>query len=170
MPSATVAVREEAELLYAQHHGWLQRWLRSKLGNSSDAADLAHDVFTRILTRRQPVGAREPRAFLSTLARRVVIDHWRRRELEIAWLDSLAALPEPQAPSPESRAIILETLVAIDSMLDAFKPAIRDAFLMNQLDGLSCPEIATRLGVSLATVERHVARALRHCYALRYEQ
>lgn len=54
-------------------------------------------------------------------------------------------------------------------MLDVLKPAVRTAFLLAQLDGLTCAEIAKRLGVSLATAERYVARALRTCYALRFE-
>jgi len=169
LDAAEFAVLKEVEALYSSHHGWLRGWLRRALGNPADAADLTHDVFARLLARRQPVHAAEPRAFLSTMARRMVIDHWRRRELEKAWLDTLAAMPESQAPSVESQQIILETLTAIDQVLDSFQPAVRSAFLWNQLEGLSCPEIARRLGVSLTTAERYVAKVLRACYALRFE-
>lgn len=162
-------LRREAEDLYRGHHGWLQGWLRRKLGDAMEAADIAQDVFIRVLTRQQPVRAHEPRAYLSTIARGLVIDHWRRRALERAWLDTLAVLPEAEAPSPESRALVLEALIEIDRMLDSLKPQVRTAFLWAQLEGLSCPQIASRLGVSLATAERYVARALRHCYAMRFE-
>lgn len=165
----SATLHNEVQTLYSDHHGWLQGWLRRKLGNTFDAADLAQDVFMRILLRRQSVQAREPRALLSTIARGLVIEHWRRRELELAWLETLAALPEPEEPSPESRALFLETLVAIDRVLDTLKPAVRTAFLLAQLDGLTCPQIAAHLGVSLATVERYIAKALRACYALRFE-
>jgi RNA polymerase sigma factor (sigma-70 family) len=164
-----LALQQEVQSLYSDHHGWLLGWLRRRLGNTFDAADLAQDVYTRLLARRQPILAREPRAFLSTVAHGLVVEHWRRRELELAWLDTLAALPEAQAPSPESRLLILETLVAIDRLLDALKPPVRAAFLLAQLDGLTCPQIAQRLGVSLATAERYIAKALRACYALRFE-
>jgi RNA polymerase sigma factor (sigma-70 family) len=163
-----LALQQEVQTLYSDHHGWLLGWLRRRLGNTFDAADLAQDVFMRLLSRRQPIQALAPRAFLSTVAHGLVVEHWRRRELELAWLDTLAAMPEAQAPSPESRLIILETLVAIDAMLDTFKPAVRAAFLHAQLDGLTCPQIAERLGVSLATAERYIAKALRGCYALRF--
>jgi RNA polymerase sigma-70 factor (ECF subfamily) len=163
--------QQQLRIFYQDHHGWLQGWLRRKLGNGFDAADLAQDVFMRLLVRRQDCAElREPRAFLSTIARGLVIEHWRRRELEQAWLETLAQLPEPAAPSPESRLLFLETLVAVDAMLDALKPQVRNAFLWAQLEGLTCPQIAARLGVSLATVERYIATALRHCYALRFEQ
>lgn len=168
-PSAALATpHQTVQALYHLHHGWLQGWLRRQLGCSHDAADIAQDVFMRLLARQQPVEPREPRAFLSTVARGLVIEHWRRRELERAWLETLAALPEAEAPSTESRLIFLETLTEIDRMLDGLRPAVRTAFLLAQLDGLTCPQIAQQLGVSLATVERHIAKALRACYALRY--
>lgn len=169
MPAVDAATQQEVHALYSDHHGWLQGWLRGRLGNTFDAADIAQDVFMRVLGRQQPARVQEPRAWLSTIARGLVIDHWRRRELERAWLDTLAALPEAEAPSPESRLIFLETLIAIDRVLDALKPPVRRAFLWAQLEGLTCPQIAERLGVSLATAERYVAKALRACYALRFE-
>ncbi|MFT3664889.1 sigma-70 family RNA polymerase sigma factor [Piscinibacter sp.] len=170
MSATELALHHEVHALFNDHHGWLQAWLRRRLGDSFDAADLAQDVFMRLLLRRQPVQAREPRAFLSTIAHGLVVEHWRRRELERAWLETLAALPEPETPSPESRLILLEALIEIDRVLDSLKPAVRSAFLLAQLDGLTCPRIAERLGVSLATAERYIAKALRTCYALRFER
>ncbi|GGC12756.1 ECF sigma factor FoxI [Oxalicibacterium flavum] len=168
MASADSPQHQQIHALYNDHHHWLNGWLRRQLGNAFDAADIAQDTFMRILARREIPELREPRAFLSTVARGLVIEHWRRRELEQAWLETLAQLPETEAPSPESRLQFLEALVAIDRMLDQLKPAVRQAFLLAQLDGLTCPQIAHRLGVSLSTVERYIAAALRHCYTLRF--
>ncbi|MBB3102762.1 sigma-70 family RNA polymerase sigma factor [Azomonas macrocytogenes] len=156
--------------LYAQHQGWLQGWLRRRLNDSSDAADLAQDTFLRVLQRRQNLSLEEPRAYLRTIAHGLLIDLWRRRDIERAWLETLQQLPEQQAPSPEVSLLMIETLVAIDNLLDELPPAVREAFLLAQLEGLSCPRIAERLGVSLSTVERYIAKALRHCYRLAFEQ
>ena len=111
----------------------------------------------------------EPRAYLRTIARGLVIDLWRHRDIEQAWLETLAGLPEAEAPSPEVSALAIEALVEIDRMLDTLPVRMRTIFLMAQLDGLSCPRIAERLGVSLSTVERDLAKALRHCYQLTFE-
>lgn len=167
------AVPQTVHTLYTHHYSWLRGWLLRKLGNAFDAADLAQDVFLRVLARREraaEAAMREPRAYLRTIAHGLVVDHWRRRDLEQAWLEALAAQPEALAPSPELQLELLQALVQIDRMLDTLKPAARKAFLMAQLDGLSCPQIALRLGLSLATVERYIARALRACYALQFEQ
>nr|WP_039920443.1 sigma-70 family RNA polymerase sigma factor [Thauera phenylacetica] len=169
MSAAQSAIQQQVHALYSDHHGWLHGWLRRKLGCTHRAADLAHDTFVRLLTSRMPARLDEPRAYLSTIARGLVIDHWRRREIEQAWLDTLAALPEAQAPSPEQRLTILEALIAVDQALEELPAAVRQAFLWAQLEGLTCPQIAQRLGVSLATAERYVAKALRRCYELRFE-
>ncbi|MCY1210135.1 RNA polymerase sigma factor, sigma-70 family [compost metagenome] len=118
----------QVETFYAHHHGWLHGWLRRQLGNSCEAADLAHDVFVRLLCRPTVIEPREPRAYLSAIARGLLMDHWRRRELERAWLEVLARTPEELAPSPESRMLVLEALIKIDQMLDALKPRVRQAF------------------------------------------
>ncbi|NUU02265.1 sigma-70 family RNA polymerase sigma factor [Herbaspirillum robiniae] len=152
--------------LYSDHHGWLKAWLRGKLGCAADAADLAQDTFLRLLNRdeSQAHGLRQPRAYLTRIAQGLVIDHWRRRDVERAYLDALAAMPEAELPSPETRLLIIDTLVRIDAALDALKPRTRQAFLLAQLEGLSGPAIAARLGVSLATVERDLNAAWQQCY------
>ena len=41
---AQAGLRRELGLLYADHHGWLSGWLRSRVGCSHTAADLAQDT------------------------------------------------------------------------------------------------------------------------------
>ncbi|MHC6223294.1 sigma-70 family RNA polymerase sigma factor [Pseudomonas sp. X10] len=161
--------QDSVHTLYSHHHGWLHSWLRSKLGNSADAADLAQDTFVRLLQRREHPELTAPRAFLRTVARGLVIDHWRREELHRAYLEALAHLPEAEAPSTETREVLLELLERIAQMLDGLKPKVRRAFLLAQCEGLTHKAIAEQMGISLRSVERYVADALYHCYLLRYE-
>lgn len=151
------------QALYSEHHGWLKAWLRSKLGNAADAADLAQDTFLRLLGKGEALELHTPRAFLRTVARGLVIDHWRREELERAYREALAQVPEAEAPSPETRELVLE-------LLDCLKPKVRTAFLLAQCEGLSHREVAERMGISLRSVERYVADALFHCYQLRFAE
>ena len=150
--------------LYSHHHGWLQGWLRKKLGDVHQAADLAHDTFERLLARDEPVQAREPRAFLTTVAQRVLANHYRRQQLERAYLEALAQAPQSFAISPEERALLLEALDEIDRMLDGLPAPVRRAFLMAQLDGMKQADIARELGLSLTTVKRYLVQAGMHCY------
>lgn len=157
--------------LYAGHHGWLRNWLRKRLGNTFDAADLAQDTFMRVLQARRKVDTQEllllePRAYLTTVAKHVLCNHFRRLSLERAWLDALALMPEASAPSPEHRFLILETLHQIDAMLDALPIKVRTAFLMAQLDGKTYRQIAESMNITDRTVRRYMADAFEKCLLL----
>ncbi len=164
MPAAAERpLHQDIQSLYCDHHGWLKGWLCRRMGNRCDAADLAHDTFMRLLAREAPIAAREPRALLATVARGLVANFYRRRQIEDAYLTALAALPQAQAPDPETRALALEALVEIDRRLGALPAPVRGAFLLAQLDGLPQAAIAARLGISIATVQRYLVKALHQC-------
>lgn len=164
----TSTVSQSITALYSDHHGWLQAWLRRKLNCSHQAADLAQDTFVRLLTRPEPQLLREPRAYLTTVARGLVINHWRRQTLEQAWLDELAARPEATSPSPEERRLILETLEEIARLLDGLPPRVRDIFLRSQLEGQTYPVIAEQMGISVNIVQKAMIRATTQCYKALY--
>ena len=153
-------------VLYSEHNGWLKAWLRARMGNASDAADLAQDTFVRVLMARNAEAIREPRTYLSAIARALLIDKFRRRAVEQAYLETLALRPDAVDISPETRLQILETLAAVDAMLDDLGERTRRIFLAVQLEGLSYVATAQRLGVSVTTVKKHMINAMAHCLLL----
>lgn len=166
----TDASLQPIDSLYRDHHGWLQGWLRRRLGDRERAADIAQDTFLRLLvTRRMPEHS-EGRRFLAQIARNLIIDQWRRQRIEQAYLESLAALPEPETPSLETRAMLIETLMQIDAMLDGMPAKVREAFLLSQFEGLTYPQIAERVGVSVSSVQKYMLRAIAACYQVLYAE
>jgi len=156
--------------LYVEHQGWLNGWLRRQLGCSQNAADLAQDTFVRLMGKDQDLAViREPRAYLHTIAKGLLINHWRRRQVEQAYLDALALQPEAVAPSPESQALIVETLLRIEAMLARLPSKVRAAFLMSQLHGMKYAAIGAELGVSERMVKKYMAQAMLHCLLLAEE-
>lgn len=168
--SAPLPAPHPLHAFYQSHHGWLYGLLRRKLGSDGDAADLAHDVFVRLLVKpRQFDGESGARAYLSTMARGMCIDLWRRRDIEAAWLAALAAKPDITEPSPEQRAIIFEALRQVDAVLRKLPAKTADAFVMAMVYGMSDTDIAARLGVSDRMVRKHTARAMLQCLVLRMQ-
>lgn len=153
------------EGLYREHRSWLTDWLRRRLGPCSDrAADFMQDTFVRLLQAgERPPALAQPRAYLTTIARGLLVDHFRRQDLERAYLQELAALPADLHPSPEDRAIIVETLLALDQMLDGLGPKVREAFLLAQLEGWEYARIAEHLGVSVSSVKKYMQKAVVQC-------
>lgn len=149
--------------LYREHHSWLLNWLSKQVACRIQAEDHAHDTFMRIIAARDVHNIREPRAYLTTIAKGILVNHWRRSTIEQAYWQSIAANPEQLAASPEHHVIILETLQEIDALLDQLPEKVRSAFLMSQLDGLTYVQIGERLGVSERMVKKYMARAMLHC-------
>ena len=157
------AALDSIDALYRNHHGWLRAWLRRRLGCSHQASDLAHDTFVRLLKNETLPRIEEPRAYLTTVARGVLVNWYRRQSLEQAWLEALAAQPEALAPSEEERYLILDALNTLDALLDALPPLVKRSFLLAQVADCKYEDIATELAISLPTVKRYVRQAFRHC-------
>ncbi|OLU20388.1 RNA polymerase subunit sigma [Pseudomonas sp. PA1(2017)] len=150
---------------FSDHHRWLVQYVQRQLRNRADAEDTAAETFCQMLNARvDPASIEQPRAFLSTIARRLIFDRHRRKRLELAYLERLAQVPEALMPSPEERLLLLEALDAIDQALDGLPLVVKRAFLYSQLDELSYVEISRRLAVSERTVSRYMTQALRQCY------
>ena len=154
------------ETLYSEYHGWLHQVLRRRLGNTDDAADLAHDAFIRLLTKPRYLNQYTARAYLSRMARGLCVDLWRRREIEQAWLDTLASHPEQEAPSAEQQTAAIEALIEVDAMLRRLPEPVADAFLQSMVHGLTGREIAQRLNVSERTVRNYLSKAMLACLRL----
>lgn len=165
LPPSQTSVCDVA-VLYRQQHSWLQSWLRRRLNCSQSAADLAQDTFIRLLAKGQMPELHAPRTFLAKVAQNVLSNHYRRQKLERAYLEALAAMPEPVAPSLETQSILLETLIALDAALETLERPVREAFFWSQIDGLSHGEIAEKLKVSVTTVKRYIVKAMALCIML----
>lgn len=166
MASTTLsnALNAHVGTLYRDHAQWLFGWLRGRLGgDQDDAADLLQDTYVRLIdTGRYPPPG-EGRAFLTQIARGLVIDLHRRRRLESAYLEALAARPEEQAPSEERRALVLDILVRIDQALDRLPDKMSRAFLLSRFEGLTYHQVAERLGLSHGAVRKYMLKATQAC-------
>ena len=153
--------------MYRDHRGWLLAWLRRNVACPQRAEDLSQDTFVRLLSRRvDPSELRLPRAYLSTIAHALLVNHWQRADLERAYLTALAAQPEPVHPSAEERTQALQLLHAIADMLAGLAERPRRAFLLARLSGLGYAEIGQQLGVSERMVKKYMAQAMLHCLRL----
>ncbi|WP_301842777.1 sigma-70 family RNA polymerase sigma factor [Pseudomonas sp. JQ170] len=154
---------DDMHCLYRDHSNWLRAWLRRRLHDQERAADITHDTFVRLITSTVAHPLREPRNFLATVAKRVMVDHLRRRSLEQAYLQALAQEPELSQASPEERLLVMETLLQLDAMLDGLNYKVRQALFLANLEGLSYAQIAVRLDVSVSSVTKYVAKATERC-------
>lgn len=140
------------------------RRLARRLVGEGDADDVTQDAWVRVLAA--PVEeVRQLRAFLFRSLVTAALDLGRRRQVRQARAAPVARAAEAasEASAPDQSAAAAIDLDRLRQALADLPGPWRDAFLLSRVDGLTRAEIAARLGVSVKTVERNIARALGHC-------
>ncbi len=162
------------QLVMAQHrriYGICYRFT----GSASDAEDLTQDVFLKLYRNLGSFDTQKGNfnTWLTTLARNLLVDHFRRTRLERA-TDSLDAslsaedgglgglslgdrLADPR-PSQESHASGLELKVRIQQALAQLSPELREAVVFRDLEDMDYKEIAQVLRIPEGTVKSRISR------------
>lgn len=149
---------------YCQHHSWLQRFMSRNLSCQHTAEDLTQDSFIRLIRRQENLEQIEsPRAYLTTIAKSLLVNHWRRQDIERSYLLFLQEQPEAESPSAQAHYEVVERLYQLDQMLQSLSANARQAFLMSRLQGVRYQDIAAELGVSERMIKKYIAQAMLKC-------
>lgn len=141
----------------------LDGYLRHHIGGSDDVADLRQDVLVRVYKAAGDGLPHNPRAFLYTIARNLLIDRIRRqRVVSIESVMDFDALPvSTNEAGPFEIASSRQELSMLLAALETLPSRTRAVIEMRRVQGLSQRETAKALAISEATVERHVSRGVR---------
>lgn len=156
-PQVTESFRE----LYAP----ILHFLRKRTDNACDAADMTQDVFTQWLGYQDRAKVEQPRAFLFQVARNLLRDHWRRKQVrQAAHGDETEHEPlSDEKDEPMAAVQRQQRLDQLKTVLAELSPRRREALVLHRFEGLSQTQIAERMGISVSMVEKHIAFALLHC-------
>jgi len=144
-------------------------------GSGTDAEDLTQEVFLKLYRNLASFDVERGsfQTWITTLARNLLVDHFRRTRLERA-SDSLAAsysgdndgarvanrmaeLTDPH-PSPETHAAGMELRVRIQQALAQLSPELREAVILRDLEDMDYKEIAQVLRSPEGTVKSRISR------------
>ncbi|MCD9008078.1 RNA polymerase sigma factor [Luteimonas sp. XNQY3] len=96
-------------------------------------------------------------------------EHWRTQRRYHAFSHVPLDLIEPLLGDAASVEDIVDARRALHRLssqtLDALPSKCRKAFVLHRVDGLTYPEIAAAMGISVKMVEKHIGRALARCRA-----
>ncbi|MBL9202753.1 MAG: RNA polymerase sigma factor [Opitutaceae bacterium] len=145
------------------HEPLLRSWLRGAFPAVRDVDDVVQESYLRLWRTHATRQIRSARAFLFTVARRVVLDELRRERRS-----PLAAVADPTAleitderPGVLETAAVAEKLDAVADALMTLPPRCRAVVTLAKLKGLSRHEVAAHLGLSVKTVDEQLARGIR---------
>lgn len=155
--------------MYKEHSNWLSIYIQRRLGCPEATADLVQDTYLRMLAKTTLPSMRDSRRYLTHIAKGLVIDLYRKRNVETAYLELIANDPIALSASAESQLLMIEALTEIDNLLQRLPEKVRQALLMRQLENMSYKQIAKQLNVSVSSVEKYIARALQGCLMVNLE-
>jgi RNA polymerase sigma factor (sigma-70 family) len=150
--------------VYRREAPRLARFFRRHVIERDEVPDLVQEAFTRLIGAGSGSGPVRPAAYLQRIARNLLFDRSRRATTRLARFH----VPFDEAPHLSSPPDQGDAMEAAD-LMRTYRRAVgempdktRDAFLLHRVDGLGYREIGERLGISVPTVQYHVARALMH--------
>jgi RNA polymerase sigma factor (sigma-70 family) len=130
-------------------------------GRTSDEADdLVQEAWVRLACYEKDRDVVQPEAFLMRAALNLSIDAYRARVShgEEVLIDEVMDL-EDGAPTAEEIMLGRERMARLSMGLGRLNEKTRNIFLAHRIDGLSYQEIARQHGLSISSVEKHVAKA-----------
>lgn len=164
------------ETLYRIEAGNLSRYFGRNLrghGRQHDrghdeASDYVHEVFARLIRTMSAQPILQPHRYLRRIARHLLFERSRRLRQQPCLLDvPLSVDLEPACPPEQSHRLEYDDMLrAYRRALDELPAKTREVFLLHRIDELAYREIGQRLGISIPTVQYHMARALAHIDAV----
>jgi RNA polymerase sigma-70 factor (ECF subfamily) len=147
--------------LFAESRQALLKYIGRFVRSSETAKEIVQEAFLRTYRERESIVT--PRAFLFSTARNLAANEIRhRRTVERDSLASSDELPlDAQCESLESGLLRDERNRLIQQAIDRLPPQCRAAFTLRLFHECSYREVADRLGISVKTVEKHIARGIR---------
>lgn len=125
--------------------------------------DIVQDVFVNLWIKAASLDTGgNIRAYLYATLRNKVLDELRSESTRFLYASSLERLNAFKGdPSCLDSLYLKETEAVINETIAGLSPQCREAFCLSRYEQLSYKEIATRMCISVNTVEKHVAKALR---------
>ena len=153
--------------LYRRHFSALSAFVRHKFGpGPPDPEDVAQAAFERYAALPKRGDIRNPKAFLYRCARNYVIDHRRRQAVSTRLAAEVENLNPTGASADGDPARVLEAreeLAAVIAAIELLDARRREVLILNSIEGLSCAEIARRMGLSQTRVVQLYAQAIAAC-------
>jgi RNA polymerase sigma-70 factor (ECF subfamily) len=159
-----------AELVKA-HHRRIYALCYRFTGSPHDAEDLTQDVFIRVYGNLTTFDLNRGsfQTWLTTLARNLLVDHFRRTKqqrvtdsMDAGWDESeelpLADRLAATGPTQHDRAAQKEIARMVQEALTKISPELREAVILRDLQDMDYKEIAQVLHIPEGTVKSRISR------------
>jgi len=154
------------ERLFVEHGGRLRAFFYRRVRRQPDAAELAQEVYVRMLRVPDMGAVRNPEAYLYAVASNLAREHALQERRDAAALDVDDPAVHEQLGELPTIAGQLDTeqrIKRLREVLQQLPAKCHAAVVLQYWHGLSYEEIGQRLGISTHMVKKYLTQALVHC-------
>lgn len=147
--------------IFREHYSWLVLSAARLLGDRALAEEVVQDVMLELWRRRETLVLTGPlRAYLHQSTRNRSLNQL--RHARTVRQSEPYVRPPTAAPHADARTVSGELHQAAQAAMAELSEPQREVFELSRVRGLTYPEIAGTLDISVKTVEARMGRALRH--------
>jgi RNA polymerase sigma-70 factor, ECF subfamily len=155
--------RAAFEQVFRAYYARLADYATTLVRSRDAAEDVVQEVFVALWTQRERITTPENLVgYLHRAVRNRGLNQIRHRRMVADWQARQANEPGPEAPAADRETELGEIARAIRNAVAALSPRCREVFELSRDRGLTYPEIAATLGISIKTVETLMGRALKN--------
>jgi RNA polymerase sigma factor (sigma-70 family) len=148
-------VKKELPAVFARIRDALKRRGSSR----QDAEDIVQEAWIRMADYERERNIEKPEAFLMQTALNLQIDEHRGRVVRGEQVEPDEVVLVDEAPPVETVVHNRERVERLTKVLCRLPDKSRDIFLAHRLGGMTYQAIADHHGLSISTVEKHIAKA-----------
>ena len=152
---------EAFEVVYSRMWPELLESACKKLGSRQKAEDLVQEIFVSLYSKRRGLEITvSPRAYLSKALKYRVLNEYRSESVRTRYLQTLFFSPVCKidlATDFEAKELHRH----IELMIEQLPDKCRQVYLLSRDIQMTNREIALELNISVSTVEKHIAKALK---------
>jgi RNA polymerase sigma factor (sigma-70 family) len=156
--SDSVCEEQNFQTTYRDYKTQLRNFIYYKCGDLDRADDITQESYIRLWENCKSLVMEKVRAFLYTVANRLLIDQARHDKIRLKFASENAT--GLNSEDPEYLAKHQEFKEGLEQAISALPETQREVFLMNRIDSLTYAQIAERLELSQKTVEKRMHLAL----------
>ncbi len=120
--------------------------------------DVLQEIMSKIWQNRARLShLNNTGAYVATLTRNHIYDHFRKMANEDAYITGLIS-QQPVSEGNFNQIAYKDFITHLHLHLEKLPPQQRKAFKLSKLDGLKLEEVATQMGISRETVKKHLKR------------
>jgi len=169
MAPVTPSPRSSLLGTYFEKRDVLLRYIAASCRDPGLAEDIIQDLYVKLSALEAEPAVDNPSGYLFRMANNIYLNRLRalksERTRDHAWqstsFENIGGDTVADDPTPEARITGRQQIVRLRAAIDALPERTQAIFRLHKLEGLPQTQVAARLGISISSVEKHLAAALK---------